>query len=155
MLDHLRNCGRALDFADTKMLLAERDAEWNIYEIPQIYFNRVEKAMQGLTRAGINSNLNKRKDIALFYLKTTGEFNAAVREWEAKPEADKTWANIKSFISMEYAKENKQNKLTACQFKANATDEQVEATKELIHALTENHRQQMEVLICSTTEAMK
>ncbi len=115
MLDHLRNCSGALDFADTKMLLAERDSEWNINEIPQIYFNRVEKAMQGLTRAGINSNLNERRGIALFYLKTTGEFNAAIREWEAKPEADKTWANIKSFISMKYAKENKQNKLTACQ----------------------------------------
>ncbi len=93
--------------------------------------------------------------MALFYLKTTGEFDAAIREWEAKPEADKTWANIKSFISTEYVKENKQNKLTACQFKANAIDEQAEATKELIHALTENHRQQMEALICSTTEAMK
>jgi hypothetical protein len=52
-------------------------------------------------------------------------------------------------------KENKQNKLTARQFKANAIDEQAEATEELIHALTEYHRQQMEVLICSTTEAMK
>jgi hypothetical protein len=93
--------------------------------------------------------------MALFYLKTTGEFNAAIRKWEAKPEADKTWANIKSFISMEYANENKQNKLTAHQFKVNAIDEQVEATEELIHALTENHKQQMEALICSTTEAMK
>ncbi len=32
--------------------------------------------------------------MALFYLKTTGEFDAAIREWDAKPEADKTWANI-------------------------------------------------------------
>ena len=45
MLDHLRERGGALDFADTKTLLAERDAEWNINKIPQIYFNRVEKAM--------------------------------------------------------------------------------------------------------------
>ncbi len=45
MLDHLCNRGSALDFADTKTLLAERDAGWNINEIPQIYFNRVEKAM--------------------------------------------------------------------------------------------------------------
>jgi hypothetical protein len=63
--------------------------------------------MQGLTRAGINSDFKERKDMALFYLKTTGEFDAAIHEWEAKPEADKTWANIKSFISMEYAKGDK------------------------------------------------
>ena len=58
MLDHLQNQGGALDFANTKSLLAERDAEWNV-KIPQIYFNRVEKAMWGVTRAGINSDLNE------------------------------------------------------------------------------------------------
>ncbi len=78
--------------------------------------------MRGLTRAGINSNHNKRRDMALFYLKATGKFDAAVREWKVKPVADKTWANIKSFISTEYAKENKQNKLMAKQFKANAME---------------------------------
>jgi hypothetical protein len=155
MLDHLRNRGGSLDFADTKALLAERDAEWNVSEIPQIYFNRVEKAMRGLTRAGINSDMNERRDMALFYLKATGEFDAAVREWEAKPAADKTWANIKRFISTEYAKENKQNKLTARQFKINALEEQAEATEEIIHALTKKHTQQMEDLIKSITEAMK
>jgi hypothetical protein len=132
MIGHLRNRGGALDFADTRTLLVERDTEWNVNKVPQLYFNRVEKAMRGLTRAGINSDLNERRDMALFYLKATGEFDAAVREWEAKPEADKTWTNIKSFISTEYAKENKQNKLTANQFKANAMEEQAEATEELI-----------------------
>ena len=91
----------------------------------------------------------------MFYLKATGEFDAAVREWEAKPAATKTWANIKTFISTEYAKENKQNKLTAKQFKANAIDEQAEATEELIAALTEAPTKQMETLIKSTTETMK
>ena len=155
MLDHLRNRGGTLDFADTKTLLAERDAEWNISEVPQLYFNRVEKAMRGLTRAGINSDLNERRDMALFYLKATGEFDAAVREWESKPAVDKTWTNIKAFISSEYSKENKQSKLTARQFKINAIEEQAEVTEELIHALTEKHTKQMEDLIRSTNEAMK
>ena len=48
----------------------------------------------------------------MFYLKATGEFDAVVREWEAKPAADKMWANIKIFISTEYAKE-KQMQLTS------------------------------------------
>ncbi len=66
ILTHLRNRGGALDFADTKTLLAERDGEWDASEVPQIYFNRVKKAIQGLTRAGINSDLNERQDMALF-----------------------------------------------------------------------------------------
>jgi hypothetical protein len=65
------------------------------------------------------------------------------------------WANIKKFISAEYARKNKQNKLTAKQFKANAMEEQTEATEELIATLTENHTCQMEALIKSTMEAMK
>jgi len=155
MIEHLLTRGGALDFADTKDLLAERDGEWNVTENPQIYFNRVEKAIKGLRRNGITSDLNKRRDIALFQLKATGEFDPAVREWEAKPAADKTWANIKTFISAEYAKENKQNKLSAKHFKVNAMMEQAEATEELIASLTEAHTRQMEALVKSTTEAMK
>jgi hypothetical protein len=57
---------------------------------------------------------------------------------------------------MEYARENKQNKLTAKQYKANAMEEQAEATEELIANLTESHTSQMEtIFIMSTTEAMK
>jgi hypothetical protein len=99
--------------------------------------------------------LNKCQDIAFYYLKASGEFNAAVREWEQRPAGQKTWQNIKTFISMEDAKENKQNKLTAKNFKANMIKEQAEAMEELITALTENHTCQMETLIKSTTDAMK
>jgi hypothetical protein len=155
MIIHLRNRGGALDFADTKTLLTERDQEWNASEIPTMYFNRVEKAMQQLTRAGITSDLKERTDMALYYLKSTGEYDAAVREWETKPVATKTWANIKIFMSTEYAKENKQNKQTAKQMKANAIEEQAEATEELIANLTEAHTRQIEALIKANTEAMK
>jgi hypothetical protein len=155
MIIHLRNRGGALDFADTKTLLTERDQEWDASEIPTIYFNRVEKAMQQLTRAGITSDLKERTDMALYYLKSTGEYDAAVREWETKPVATRTWANIKIFMSAEYAKENKQNKQTAKQMKANAIEEQAEATEELIANLTEAHTRQIELLIKANTEAMK
>jgi hypothetical protein len=67
ILNHLRSQGGALDFADTKTLLVERDAEWNVSEVPQIYFNRVEKAIKGLTRAGKVSDLNERRVVASYY----------------------------------------------------------------------------------------
>ncbi len=144
-----------MDFADTKTLLTERDTEWDLSKNPQVYFNRVEKAIKALTRAGITSDMNKRRDMALYYFKALGEFDAAVLEWENKVAADKTWVNIKTFIATEYTRENKQNKLTAKQFKANLIEEQAEATEELIATLTENHTCQMEALIKSTTNAMK
>ena len=155
MIDHLKARGGTLDFADTKTLLAERDTEWDLSKNPQVYFNRVKKAIKALTRAGITSDMNERRDMALYYFKASGEFDAAVREWENKAAADKTWVNIKTFIATEYARENKQNKLTAKQFKANLIEEQAEATEELIATLTENHTRQMEALIKSTTDAMK
>jgi hypothetical protein len=155
MIAHLLTQGGALDFADTKDLLAEQDGEWNVTENPQIYFNRVKKAMKGLQRNGITSDLNERRDIALLQLKATGEFDPAVREWEAKPAAQKTWANIKTVTSLEYAKKNKQNKLSAKHFKANAIQEQAQVTAELTANLTEVHTRQMETLVKTTTKAMK
>jgi hypothetical protein len=59
--------------------------------------------MKGLTQTGINSDLNERRDMALYYLKAARKFDAAVHKWEAKPAASKTWAKIKTFISAEYA----------------------------------------------------
>jgi hypothetical protein len=59
MLNHLLNQGGMLDFADMKELLADRDGEWNVNKNQQPYFNRVEKAMKGLTRCGITSDLNE------------------------------------------------------------------------------------------------
>jgi hypothetical protein len=155
MLEHLLDRGGALNFANTKNLLAKRDREWNVNEIPQIYFNRVVKAIKSLVQNGINSDLNKQRDMALYHLKATGEFDAAVREWEQKPTASKMWLSIKTFISMEYAKENKQNKLTTKQFSANAIQEQAEVMEELIATLTGAHTRQMDNLVRSTTEAMK
>ncbi len=79
MIAHLRNGGGALDFTDTRTLLNERDQEWDASEVPTIYFNRVQKAMQQLTRARIMSDLKEKTDIALYYLKKTGEYDEAVR----------------------------------------------------------------------------
>ena len=69
--------------------------------------------------------------------------------------ADKTWTNIKTFISAEYTKENKQNKLSAKHFKPNGIQEQAEITEELITNLTKAYTRQMETLVKTTTEAMK
>jgi hypothetical protein len=72
MLKHLLDRGGALNFADTKNLLAKRDGEWNLNENPQIYFSRVKKAIKSLAQNGINSDLNEQRDVALYHLKAKG-----------------------------------------------------------------------------------
>jgi beta-lactam-binding protein with PASTA domain len=93
-MEQLQRAGINSDLNDK-----ERDSEWDGTEVPQVNFNRITKAMEQLQRAGINSDLNERRDKVLFYLKNTGEYDPAVREWENKPAATKTWMNIKTFMS--------------------------------------------------------
>ncbi len=59
------------------------------------------------------------------------------------------------FISKEFAKENKQTKVTAKQFKANLIEEQAEITEEMINNLTQVHTKQIEILMKSNMEAIK
>ena len=84
MIQHLHTCGGQLDFADTKKLIADCNREWDANKVPQVYFNRVEKATKQLKRSSIQSNLNKQRDMALYFLNASGEYNAAVREWETQ-----------------------------------------------------------------------
>jgi hypothetical protein len=101
------------------------------------------------------SDLKEQMDMALYYLKSTGEFDAGVCEWETKLAADRTWAIIKTFMLAEYAKENKQNKLTAKQLRANAIEEQADTIEELIANLTDAHTHHIKSLIKANTKVMK
>ena len=78
----------------------------------------------------------------------SGSFNAAVCEWEQKPESEKTWENIKVFISEEFCKAQKRGGLTAKQARfgsANAlqnaitdvTKDQVNLASNVVDALKE------------------
>jgi hypothetical protein len=130
MIDHLKARGGALDFADTKTLLTERDS--------QVYFNRVENAVKALTRAGITSDMNERRDMRKCV-------NGKTRQ---------QWTKGGS-TSKHSLQRNINKQITVKQFKANLIKEQAEATEELIATLAEKHTRKMETLIKSTTDAMK
>ena len=99
-----------MDFVDTNTLLAKRDAEWDVSENPPKFFNRAEQAIKSLTHAVINLDLNEQKDMALYYFKSSGKFNAAVHEWENKPAADKNGQTSKhSFYQNTITRTNKTN----------------------------------------------
>jgi hypothetical protein len=97
-----------------------------------------------------STQMNKQRDMALYHLKATGEFHAAVHEWEQKPTANKMWANINHSFQRNMQKRTSKINSPQSKFLANAIQEQTEA----METLTEAHTQQMETLVKSTTEAM-
>jgi hypothetical protein len=50
---------------------------------------------------------------ALAAFQASGEFEPALRDWEAKPKTDQTFVNFRVFIQKEFGKQHKQNKTTA------------------------------------------
>ena len=48
-------------------------------------------------------------NIALAHFCKCGEFNLAVREWEARPIATQTWADLKVMMATEYARAKRQD----------------------------------------------
>ena len=70
----------------------------------------------------------------------SGKFNAAVREWEQKPDQEKTWEKIKVFTCEEYTKAQKRGALTAHQAgfgSANAIQEAItDVTKDQANLAT-------------------
>ena len=93
--------------------------------------------------------------------KDSGDYDPAVREWEAKPEADKTWANLKIMISNEYSKFHRQNTATAksvgygsANVATAAIDDYVAITEELVATITEENEKKIKALTKETTDML-
>lgn len=158
MVTHLRTRWGTVDYVDITALMAECDHPWSVAEVPTVYFNRVEKAVKQLARAGVTWDTRAMMNKALKSFKDAGDYDAPVREWEARPVVDQTWANLKTMMCTEYARTHRQDAVTA---KAtghasanNIMEQYATATEELIENLTEKHSKQIEALIKSNTEAM-
>jgi DNA repair exonuclease SbcCD ATPase subunit len=107
---------------------------------------------------------------ALKCFKDAGDFDAAIHEWEARPVAAQTYANLKVVMCAEFSKLNWQDATTARatgHASANSIVEDLaEATEQLVANLNEQHSKQVEVisekhakqvetLIKANNEAMK
>lgn len=159
MLTHLRARWGSMDFVDITALMAECDAPWNAAEVPTKYFNRVDKARRQLSRANIQIDERAMLAKALKSFKDAGDFDPAIREWEARPVATQTYANLKVVMCAEYSKLNRQDATTARATGHasvnNIVQEMAQATEELVAELTERHSKQVEALIKSNSEAME
>ena len=96
---------------------------------------------------------------ALKSVKDAGDFDAAIREWEARPAAAQTYTNLKVLMCAEYSKLNRQDSTTARATghasANNVVEEKAQATEELVAELTERHSKQVEALIKANNEAIE
>jgi hypothetical protein len=95
---------------------------------------------------------------ALKCFKDAGDFDPAIREWEARPMPAQTYANLKVLMCTEFAKLNRQDATTARATGHasihNVVEEMAQATEELVAELTERQGKQVEALIKSNNDAI-
>ena len=106
MMTHLRLQWGGLDFVDINALMTECDSIWSPSEVLTKYFNQIDKARQQLAHANVQIDEHAMTVEALKSLKGAGNYNVLIREWEARPVATQTYANMKMMMSLEYSKLN-------------------------------------------------
>ena len=159
MLTHLRNRWGTMDYVDITALLTECDAPWNAAEVPEKYFNRMDESRRQLARAEVQVDERAMVAKALKSFKDDGDYDAAISEWEARPAAAQTYANLRTLMNTEFTKLNRQDATTARATGHasvnNVVEEMAKATEELVAELTKRQGKQIETLMKSTSEAME
>eukprot|EP00804_Cyclotella_cryptica_P023556 CCRYP_018914-RA/>CCRYP_018914-RA protein AED:0.41 eAED:0.42 QI:0/0/0/1/0/0/2/0/281 len=107
MIDHLLLGGAVLDYMDVSELNDKLTEPWDGIENPATKFARDDIIERQLIKAGLHNQQPLRLALILARVKSTGEYDNAVREWDNKTAADKTFANFRPFITIEFTKRNK------------------------------------------------
>ncbi len=96
---------------------------------------------------------------ALKSFQDAGDFDAAICEWEARPVATQTYANLKVVMCVEFSKLNWQESTTARatghSSANNIMEEMAQATTELVAECTKHHTQEIKSLIKSNNDTME
>jgi hypothetical protein len=154
MMTHLQTWWGALDF----VVMSECDSAWSPAKIPTKCFNRIDKARRQLARANVQIDEQAMMLKALKCFKDAGNYNAPIHEWEGRPAATQTYANLKMMMSTEYSKINCQDAVTARAaghaLANNVVKEFTQAMEELVAELTEKHSNQIEALIKANNKVM-
>ena len=86
---------------------------WDGIENPATFFARNDKYEKQLKEAGYPDQQKQRLAIAITSVKATGEYDAALREWDAKAPTNKNLKNFRKHIIDEFNTHSRQNKSTA------------------------------------------
>ena len=77
---------------------------WEIIENLATKVAKDDKIEHQLIKVGLTIQLNLHLALAISMFRGTGEYDAQIHEFKAKPIADKTFANFRSLIVKKYAK---------------------------------------------------
>jgi hypothetical protein len=113
LLEHLTLIAGELDYFDETECLNTLLVPWEPTENPATYFARNDKIEKQLKEAGYGDKSKERLAVALTSFKSAGEYDAALREWDQKSAADKTFKNFRKIIVDEFTKHERRNKSTA------------------------------------------
>jgi hypothetical protein len=130
---------------------------WSTAEVPTKYFNCIDKAWRQLANANVQIDKHAMMLKALKSFKDAGNYNAPIWEWEARPAATQTYANLQTMMSTEYSKLNCQDAVAdraTGYASANVVEEFAQATEELVAELTEKHSKQIKTFIKSNNKAI-
>ena len=113
LLDLLRDAGGDLDDLEITDLNTKMLEPWDGVEAPVTMFARADKFERQLERHSIPKQAELHLAYAVSTYQTSGQFDAAMREWHAKLPADKTFPNFRMYIQTEFTKMVKRNRSTA------------------------------------------
>jgi hypothetical protein len=113
LLELLRNAGGDLDDMEITDLNTKMLEPWDGVEAPVSMFAKADKYEHQLERHSIPKQPELLLSYAVSTYQVSGQFDAAMREWHAKPTADKTFPNFRVYIQNEYTKQVKRNRSTA------------------------------------------
>jgi len=152
LLELLRTAGGDLDNLEITELNTRLLEPWDGVEAPVTMFARADKYERQLERHNIPQQPELRLSYAVATYQTSGQFDAAMREWHARPSTNKSFPSFRVYIQKEYTKQVKQNRSTAGSVKkgiANAATEQgiIEANAmmiaEVANAMHEKYEEQL------------
>ncbi len=138
---------------NTKML-----EPWDGVEAPVSMFAKADKYERQLERHSIPKQPELRLSYAVSTYQISGQFDAAMRKWHAKPTTDKTSPNFRVYIQNEYTKQVKRNRSTAgsvgkgianaaAEDKLSDAEAQALVIAEVANVLKEQNDQQMKTMM--------
>ena len=164
LMDHIYQGGAVLDYMDVEELTKHLMEPWDGTENPATRFARDDKYERQLIKAGLPDQQALRLALAQGFARKSGEYEALLREFEAKAAADRTFANFRPGFIAEFAKRSK-HKDTArsvgfgiANAATTAPPEESEAMLALAtiaQVLQEGQNKQMQELMAQFTAALK
>ena len=113
LLELLRDAGGDLDDLEITDLNTKMLEPWDGVEAPVTTFARADKYERQLERHSIPKQPKLHLSYAVSTYQTSGQFDAAMREWHAKVAADKTFPKFSVYIQNEYTNQVNGNRSAA------------------------------------------